>query len=169
MAHLCLYRGDRWLLPNLTHLRWNIYDVPYTEYASMFLGPSLRCLAFAFEPRGLTQPPYDPVVAQDGLVRILNALVRFCPNVRELELCPQYAKHVVVATQKFAYDCPRLEGYQIDTTEHALFDWDFLTYLAAKPHLRRVKLTLDSETAEYLPSSHPHLSTTLSRRCRFCD
>lgn len=117
----------------------------------MFLGPSLRCLAFAFKPRGLTQPPYDPVVAQDGLVRILNALVRFCPNVRELELCPEYAKHVVVATQKFAYDCPRLEGYQINTTEHALFDWDFLMYLAAKPHLRKVNLILDSETAECLP------------------
>ncbi|KAL1940337.1 hypothetical protein VTO73DRAFT_8909 [Trametes versicolor] len=64
---------------------------------------------------------------------------------------PEYSSDVVVAARKFAYQCNNLEGYHVDTTEHAPFDWDFLQHLAAKPHLRKAFLSLDANTADLLP------------------
>ncbi len=44
-----------------------------------------------------------------------------------------------------------VEGYHVNTTQHAPLDWDFLLHLATKPHLRKAFLSLDADTADLLP------------------
>ncbi|KAI0333240.1 hypothetical protein GY45DRAFT_1368502 [Cubamyces sp. BRFM 1775] len=144
---LAFYRRGRWLLPNLTHLRWNIHDYHYTDHLPLFLGPHLTSFAFAFRPEDTPpEDPYDP----EEVTRGLNALVELCPGVTELEMCPSYPRGIVTASFDFAYDCLRLEGFHVNTALHAPLDPAFISYLAAQPHLRKVYLSMDHETAEDL-------------------
>ena len=47
---LCLSRRQRRLLPNLTSLRWNNFDGPYTSLLPLFLGPRLTRSSIAYTP-----------------------------------------------------------------------------------------------------------------------
>ncbi|KAJ8456744.1 hypothetical protein ONZ51_g11943 [Trametes cubensis] len=160
---LAFYRRGRWLLPNLTHLRWNTYDYQYTDQLPLFLGPHLTSFAFAFRPDNI--PPEDPYNPEE-VIRALNALVELCPGVTELEMYPTYPSNIVSASFDFAYDCYRLEGFHVNTELHAPLDPALISYLAAQPHLRKVCLSMDSETADGLasflsPPSHVHPFSSL--------
>ncbi|KAL1940333.1 hypothetical protein VTO73DRAFT_8905 [Trametes versicolor] len=150
VSRLCLHRRGRWLLPNLTHLRMNLYDAAYADHIPMFLGPSLTSLAFALQPWEI-KPPINHYLTQERIARVLDCAAELCPTVTELEMYPEYSSDIVVAARKFAYQCDRLEGYHVDTSRHVPFDKSFLLHLAAKPHLRKAWVHLDSEGANFLP------------------
>lgn len=150
VSRLCLHRRRRWLLPNLTHLRVNIYDAPHADYIAMFLGPSLSSLAFCLQTCDL-KPPLDSCVIHERISRVLDCVVDLCPAITELDVYPEYPSDVVVAARKFAYQCSKLEGYHVDTSQHIPFDRSFLVHLAAKPHLRKAWIHLDSDAADLLP------------------
>ncbi|KAI0365903.1 hypothetical protein BV20DRAFT_972447 [Pilatotrama ljubarskyi] len=155
---LCLYRRGRWLLPNLVRLRWNLYDYLYTAHVPLFLGPSLRSLAFALEPTHILGDICDPLWEED-MARNLRALAQLCPTLTDLEMYPGYAGDIVPSASHFAYTCRHLEGYHVNTFRHQPLQRDFLEYLALKPFLRKVFLSLDHETADNLPLilSPPHV------------
>ncbi|KAH9888496.1 hypothetical protein C8Q73DRAFT_186864 [Cubamyces lactineus] len=156
VAKLALYRRGRWLLPNLTHLRWNIYDYHYTDYLPLLLGPRVISLSFAFDPKAVPpDAPYNP----DDVVRVIDSLAELCPSVRGLEMYPQYPSRIVAAAIDFAYDCPRLECFHANTTFYAALNPTFVSFLAAQPRLRKVYLTIEAEAAEDLSflASPPHI------------
>ncbi|KAI0644865.1 hypothetical protein C8Q79DRAFT_736818 [Trametes meyenii] len=146
---LRLYRCRKWLLPNLTHLRWNIYDIAYIDHLSMFLSPEVTSLAFTFQPEDI-DPSGTKNPGDSGIATILDSLVEICPTATDLEIYPAYANNVVIAAVDFAYDCLRLSGYHINPLLHGPLDRGFLYYLSAQPHLRKVFLSMDAETAEDL-------------------
>ncbi|KAI0628392.1 hypothetical protein C8Q77DRAFT_1068064 [Trametes polyzona] len=160
VALLCLYRGSRWILPNLVNLRWNVYDVHYTDHLPMFLGPHMQTLAVALEARENPHKSNERgAIALRQITQYCQVLADLCPHLRELEMYPKYASDVVMAAQHFATRCRRLEGFHVDTCRHVAHDQDSLISLATKPHLRKVFLWVDAESAEYIPllSSAPVL------------
>ncbi|KAJ8463529.1 hypothetical protein ONZ51_g10197 [Trametes cubensis] len=121
---LCMQRRRRWLLPNLIRLRWNIYDVPYTSYLSLFLGPKLTTFAIAFKPEAFRAAGliYDPSYLQVEL----EALSSLCPSLTSVEM---------------------LEGLAV---RGGPMNRSLVSFLATRPRLRKVLLDIDEETTEDL-------------------
>ncbi|KAI0333243.1 hypothetical protein GY45DRAFT_1432498 [Cubamyces sp. BRFM 1775] len=106
------------------------------------------------------EAPYNP----KDIVRILECLVDLCPGVTELEMYPQYPGRIVSASLDFAYDCHRLEVFHVNPVLYGPQDPGLISYLATRPHLRKVCLSMDEETAQDLsflsapPVLHPFSS-----------
>ncbi|KAI0359304.1 hypothetical protein OH77DRAFT_1017181 [Trametes cingulata] len=151
VLQLSVYRRGLWLLPNLVRLRWNLYDFLYTDHAPLFFGPSLRTIAFALEPGHLDPCGIcDPLWEKD-MALLLKGLAALCPGLTELEIYPAYSGEIVPSASHFAYECRHLEGYYVNTSKYQPIKPDLLEYLASKPFLRKVFLSLDPDTADSLP------------------
>ncbi|KAI0753536.1 hypothetical protein C8Q80DRAFT_519088 [Daedaleopsis nitida] len=139
VLHLCISRGQRVLLPNLTHLRWNFRDADCTELLPMFFGPKLTFLAISFGT-----PPQTK--GADIVKRTLNSIVDCCPSITDLEIPSSHPDPVVEAAIEWAFHCRRLEGFYLNTAGGMPIP--LLHRLAEEPSLRRLRLSMDEEVAE---------------------
>ncbi|KAI1786644.1 hypothetical protein LXA43DRAFT_50651 [Ganoderma leucocontextum] len=148
VACLAFSRKNRWLLPNLTSLRWNQDDWPYTHLLPLFFGPNLTRLAI-----GYNAPPEEHNGALvSRLAPQITSILDICPTLTQLEIYPNHPTSVVDAAVHFALQCPRLESFLASNPE----PWpvSFIQHLSRQPFLREVRLRMDKETSDDLGFLH---------------
>lgn len=141
VACLALSRQSRWILPNLTSLRWNRDDWPYTDLLSLFLGPNLTRLAIGYN----AAPEEHSGALESRLPSQITSIPDICPTLTQLEIYPSQPKSVIDAAVIFALQCPKLESFLISSPE----PWPvpFIQHLSRQPFLREVRLRMDTETS----------------------
>ena len=148
VACLAMSRKRQWLLPNLTSLRWNKDDWPYTHLIPLFLGPNLSRLSIGYHA-----PPEEHNGALLSRLPVqIASIVHICPTLTQLEIYPDHPTSVVDAAVNFALQCPRLESFLISNPK----PWPvpFIQHLARQPFLREVRLRMDKETSDDLGFLH---------------
>ena len=137
VACLAMSRKNRWLLPNLTLLRWNKDDWPYTHLLPLFLGPKMTRLAVGYHAP--TEEHNGALVSR--LAPQITSFLDICPTLTQLEIYPNHPESVIDAAFNFALHCPQLESFLVSNPE----PWpvSFIQHLARQPFLREVRLRMD--------------------------
>lgn len=152
---LCMSRQGRVLLPNLIRLRWNAYDIPNSFLLPAFMAPTLTTFS-------LGSNTIPPTTHRSPIAMQLDAIPATCPGITSFETFELQSQAITDAAIRFAYDCPRLEGFIIVTLwSDPRWTVEFLQHLARQPFLRRVRFDLSNEDiadnlSQLLYNATPH-------------
>uniref|UniRef100_A0A5K1K0P3 Cell surface hydrophobicity-associated protein n=1 Tax=Ganoderma boninense TaxID=34458 RepID=A0A5K1K0P3_9APHY len=141
---LAFSRKTRWLLPNLTSLRWTKDDWSTTDLLPLFLGPNLTRLAISCH----ALPEEHDGTVPSSLAPVISSILNICPTLTQLEIYSDHPACTIDAAVTFALQCPMLESFIVSNPEP--WPTPFIHHLARQPFLREVRLRMDKETSDNL-------------------